>query len=299
MLMTRFLRIALIVLLTGSTRGDSKRREQLESEYRMLVSQASARPSLDTFKDLGDAIHALTRHTYSPADVELRDDLVQGMIEIPGHARVFAVELERQRELAVHLPRRNQTEYDRWRSRHFCEIFPLLQSPEMLLILGEFLDDERDVVPPRTPAQDYLEVPDNAHLACYAISNLGLRDAPFPKMMIYAPESLYSGHAGVLPRTRAWYAEVKSGRKAFSFIGKNVEYRFKPDGTWETTPLAISDEALREELKPSVPPTSAATLPPADSTVPPSAISTRWLGIAGAAALLIAAGAWLSRKLKR
>ena len=39
--------------------------------------------------------------------------------------------------------------------------------------------------------------------------------------------------------TRAWWEEIKSGKRAFSYKGQKVEYRFKPDGTWETIALRL------------------------------------------------------------
>jgi hypothetical protein len=160
-----------------------------------------------------------------------------------------------------------------------------LPSPETMKGLGDLLWDERG----GTPGGGELS---NAQLAAQQLYFMGIRNAPRVGDGGYFTLQL-------LEMYREWYKKIRSGEMSFSFEGQSLEYRFKPDGTWETTPLAISDEGLREELKPSVPPTSAATFPPAESMVPPSAISTRWLGIAGAAALLIVAGAWLSRKLKR
>ena len=65
-----------------------------------------------------------------------------------------------------------------------------------------------------------------------AIREIGLRNPPEPLdgLALY-PDDL-------LAATRAWWEEVKSGKLTFSFKGQAVEYRFRPDGTWETIPIA-------------------------------------------------------------
>jgi hypothetical protein len=294
----KLLHLILMISLSGFMLGNTTGTEDEAREYRKLLSQASAQPSLDSITKLGDAVYALTRYSFTPADAELRDELVRGMTAIPGHARFFADELERQRALAAGRPRRNQTEYDRWRVHHLCEILRYLPSPETVQILGEYLNDERDVVPPRTPAQDWVDVPENALLACYTLSNLGLREAPFPRMTIYAPANLLPEHAEVLPRTRAWFEEVKAGKRALSFLGQKIEYRFKPDGTWETTTLASGDQKLRDELRQLAPSPSAPGLPAAWVPVSSSSKDSPWPWLSAGVALFIAMAAWIIRKSK-
>jgi hypothetical protein len=52
-----------------------------------------------------------------------------------------------------------------------------------------------------------------------------------------------------LADTRKWWDDIKSGNRAFSFLGQKVEYRFKPDGTWETIALANPPNDAPEATK--------------------------------------------------
>lgn len=45
---------------------------------------------------------------------------------------------------------------------------------------------------------------------------------------------------------REGHEEVKSGQRPFSFKGQKVGYRFKPDGRWDTLPIANPpDDAVK------------------------------------------------------
>jgi hypothetical protein len=146
--------------------------------------------------------------------------------EIPGHARYFGDQVKGlQNALKGTVPQAigSGKRYDYNQSRTlWIGRLRLMQTPESVQVLGEFLWDETDTPPPPVPGT--FEA--NCDLACRALSESGLRDSP--QIIPYT----ISPHDRVF--WREWYTEVKGGRKAFSFIGKNVEYRFKPDGTWET-----------------------------------------------------------------
>jgi hypothetical protein len=144
---------------------------------------------------------------------------------IPGHAQYIADEVERKRKEEEHLPRANQTSYDQVRETLIGETLIHLPSPETIQVLGDYLSDERD------PAPEILFLPANSFLACVALSEIGLRDSPVssrPGIHNWREEQV---------KQKAWYAKVKAGSLCFSFKGQNVEYRFKPDGMWETIAL--------------------------------------------------------------
>jgi hypothetical protein len=157
------------------------------------------------------------------------------MLSIPGHARYFAEEIKREQEKVVKYPTNTgpRVSYDFNRAKYFNTLAHL-PSPETIAVLGEFLADDIDTPQPlMSPDSDWGENPRaNSFAASVTISATGLRDAPADKKSYEAdPES----H---LAKTRAWWEEVKSGKRTFSFKGQSVEYRFRPDGTWETIPIA-------------------------------------------------------------
>lgn len=144
------------------------------------------------------------------------------ILNIPNHARYIADEVERKRQEEEHLPRGNQTSYDRVRRTLIGETLRHLPSPETIQVLGNYLDDERD--PP--PRLEFL--PENSFLGCVALSEIGLRNPP-----VSARPGIHNWREELV-KQKAWYAQVKAGTLPFSFVGQKVEYRFKPDGTWET-----------------------------------------------------------------
>ncbi len=97
-----------------------------------------------------------------------------------------------------------------------------LPSPETVQVLGEMLPEEWQVA----HAPGSIDPPPLGIAAVDTLAKLPFRNPPTPPF----PWHLASEN---LPAWREWYASVKSGTRSFSFIGQKVEYRFKPDGTWE------------------------------------------------------------------
>ena len=210
-------------------------------EAEISASHALGKEGLD---DLGSSLQYLGRGVSSSPDSRVQRCyyLAQdAIISIPGHARYFTDQLE-----ILRADKATIYEYYQARGWYFHNTFPHLPSPEMIQVLGHYLDDFRDsnspnlplekrtvMIDPHNPNESNRKTP-NAWLATYALSNIGLRDLPqHPEMR--SPHS--KGSIDNWRNARAWYQEVKSGQRTFSFKGKSVEYRFKPDGTWDTIPI--------------------------------------------------------------
>lgn len=159
------------------------------------------------------------------------------IISIPGHASYFTYKLE-----ALRADKDKIYNYYQDRILYFHDTFPHMPSPEVIRVLGPYLDDFRDsnspILPPEKQTALESSNPNemeskksNAWYASYVLSKIGLRD--FPPM---APHHLKDSVEN-WKKARAWYQEVKAGQRTFSFKGKSVEYRFKPDGTWDTIPI--------------------------------------------------------------
>ncbi len=135
------------------------------------------------------------------------------------------------------------------RTHYLTETLLHLPSPETVQVLGHYLSDMRDTPFTENPKYkemvrsgklrpaDWEPTAENAWLATYSLSNIGLRNPPFEPVanwdVIRFPPANES-----LPKFRAWWEEVKSGKRTFSFVGQTVEYRFKPDGGWEAVTMA-------------------------------------------------------------
>lgn len=176
-----------------------------------------------------------------------------------------------------------------------------LPSPETVKVLGDMLSDTWRMKPPSSQLQfDHTHVPGSlAHSAvASALVYLPLRDPPeIPPLMAWDDPEVVRVHPW-----QNWYTEVKSGKRTFSFKGQNVEYRFKPDGTWETIAMAnppddgpkpepSKPEATRPEKSP--PPSPTAPAPPASA---PAASPSIYGWIIGGVILFLAAVAALLKR---
>jgi hypothetical protein len=162
------------------------------------------------------------------AEVDQIYSKLQGvMLSIPGHAQHFADWLEAER--AKSLDPSYGGDYQRYRFRYLNEVLQNLPSPETIQVLGHYLGDDRDTPPPEIPGQDWQSPPANSFIATRALMNIGLNDSP-------VPIHVKPWEQRALDLQRAWWEEVKSGKRSFSFHGQNVEYRFSPEGTVLKTP---------------------------------------------------------------
>jgi len=151
----------------------------------------------------------------------------QLLLAIPGHAQYFADALEAERSKLK--PGQTGGMYDTHRFSYLQETLAHLPSPETIRVLGNYLADDRDTPPPQP--SDCISAPENSFMASEVLVKIGLRNPPVSEIGIYRDRDNLAKH-------RAWWEKIKSGALAFSFVGRNVEYRFKPDGTWEATPIA-------------------------------------------------------------
>ena len=238
------------------------------------------------FRLLGDYVFKFGRRRDNPPDSRWADiyrNAQQILISTPGHAEYFADEVERFRKEVQHLPRMNQVGYDRERQWLIAETLRHLPSPETIQVLGHYLDDERDTPP------ELVFLPENSFLGCVALSEIGLRNPPVsarPGMHNWREE---------LVKQNAWYAQVKAGTIPFSFVGQKVEYRFKPDGTWETTAMINPPDDGPSRIEAAQP---TPVRPPKRSIVDSdssgrSESDSLWPWLIGIPALLLAGVIWL------
>ena len=227
--------------LVESDEQSTKALQDWEETIR-LINPVYGKQALDT---LAEAVVKLSRP--NGAYTEWRQSLFQSaqnkLLSISGHAQYFADKIRLEQETVSHLGPSvgERSIYGRDRSRIIDGILVHLPSPETIRVLGEFLSDEKDYPPSPFPS-DFRA---NCDMACKTLTKIGLRDSPQIKPYQQLP--------GDLKLWRDWYGKVKSGQLAFSFIGQNVEYRFKPDGTVESSPLA-SKPTERNTSRPPIKP---------------------------------------------
>ncbi len=216
---------------------------------------------------LGTAVRIKANDTGSQltkGSVSLGDRAIALLLVIPGHANYYGDRvIEAQIQADSTIKGIKTFVYLETRSSNLS-ILSQLPSPETIRVLGEFLADERP---------EYFNfdgAPQNCPLGWETliyIEKLPLADPPIEKI-----GGMDEGIAKkYLPPWQKWYAEIKAGRRSFRFIGQTEEYRFRPDGTWETTQLPIS--VLERDKKPGAPPTQ-----------PPSTVRTEKRGLPDPAA---------------
>lgn len=264
--------------------------EQKLKEARMLPSEVrTAQLGLG----LRNMAYRKTFDVHSPEVDLIYQRISDELVSIPGHARFFKNQLEN--EWAV---RRPNDSYDNFGMHVLCYIeqtLAHLPSPETIGVLGFYLNDERVPLRPMMAAQ----YPEPQIAAFEALSRIGLRNLPeaeppptdraTPQETMVAIEAT---RARNLHRFRTWWEEVKAGTKTFSFQGQNVEYRFQPDGTWDTIPIANPPDGgpKSASVKKMARPVRRFMPDQADSNDASRGISWWWYGIGGVA--LLAACAW-------
>lgn len=230
------------------------------ADWEKSIEATPIKYDVENIRMLGEAVRKLSRNkpTFPEWRIKLYSAAREKLLAIPGHAEYFRDEIENER-IALK-PDSYRGSYDRSRAWLF-ETFGHLPSPETIKVLGEFLDDERDLGERPAWTSDGILMglnPNSAH-SLRILKNIGLRDPGFtqpdvgerPKREDYATweEALLDQwiYGDTKRRTelkawRDWYQKVRSGEMTFSFKGQDVEYRFNPDGTWETIPIANPPE---------------------------------------------------------
>jgi hypothetical protein len=193
------------------------------------------------------------------------------MLAIPGHARYYANRIHEANVAYWNVNSPRHSGSANWLGSEIGYGFDTLRnlpSAETVQVLGEMLSDERE-----REQSDTSPVPQAvAKFAVTSMSLLHIRDAPS------APIHQYSAKE-VMAAWQAWYGEVKSGQRSFSFKGQAVEYRFSPDGTWETIPIVNPpDDAVR---LPEMKEVGKATQPPQAEPEKKSFLWV-WVGIVSA-----------------
>lgn len=270
---------------------DSIEREQVQIWESKLAAARTLEPR-EKILALGLGLRSMGwRRSFPDHGIEvdlMYRKLQQELLSTPGHARYFADEVER-----LIADPKNAGSSVRERSWYLRQTLVHLPSPETIQVLGSYLYDERFSLDP-TVVNSGATGPTYA-LVAVALRHIGLRET---EDYIRTQGTRWTTEEDI-ESIRRWWEEVKTGERTFSFKGQDVEYRFLPDGTWETIPIANppDDGPGASEAKPA--PANARESPaqlavPADNE---SGVPWRWiwLGMAG----LLFAGYLGLRKLRK
>jgi len=263
-------------------------RKQLDYWHEKYSQFQKTQPSKEQeIEQLGNFLRVLgfpyKYPTLSSEVAEFRSEIQQRLLQMPEHADYFLNKIKKEQMSVEHLPKKPMGEriaYDDNREKYIEYILVHLPSAETIRVLGELLWDDKDAHE-KEPGDDWSPPVNNSLLAARALSKIGLRgDYPKPAQSWEGPN---------IERWRAWYDEIKSGKRSFSFVGQNVEYRFNPDGSVSTTPINVEGQPT-----PAPPKSDSVKQAPVPNASSPA--RGPWLVVALITAGLIAAGVWYKRK---
>lgn len=281
-----------------------------KSKREASIRDYLSKPKEETIAGLGEMLRQLKTLTYRECE-ELNDvttKLQAALLGIPGHAEYFGKRIRDAYE-PLKDPNPGVAIYDAGNEMMYSfATLKNLPSPETVKVLGDMLSDTWRLTPPPPIPDEVSYTPGSLALSAVesALIYLPLREPPkIPPVMAGEDPEVVMVHPW-----QSWYAEVKSGRHTFSFKGKSVEYRFNPDGTWETLAMAnppddgpkpesSKPEAMRPEKSPPPPPPPPppAPEPPAPPSSAPTTSPSIYGWIIGCGILVLAAvGVFLKRR---
>ena len=199
------------------------------------------------------------------------------MLADPNHAKYFQDKIEQARAKLPEGVRRHSgihNDFETLRCYIIRDTMSHIPSPEIVRALGEYLDDERDTPPPN----NWLDLRSNAYLACSALEKIGLKNAPLPPTAGENPDNLATW--------KLWWGPIKAGNRTFSFVGQDVDYRFRKDGSYE----ALSRDGAQKRI------TNGASGEIENNPTKIGNPAQRWLILLGGSAALFA---WLRWQTKR
>jgi hypothetical protein len=201
--------------------------------YDAAIEKVISNPSSQNIPELGGYLRGVAHYTQSSARSEYYFKIQKTLLSVPDHAKYFTDKLAEARS-KTEKPWLDDN-YSRVHSETVQTLIHL-PSPETIWALGMILDSGQDQwtkeklieIAFEQRSKEVLGLPTSeaVRIASPVFTDIGLRD--------------YGDARNIMPKEEiyTWWKKIKSGKRSFSFKGQAVEYRFKPDGTWDTIPIA-------------------------------------------------------------
>jgi len=283
--------VVLAALMSVSTANDG---------FSNKIKITSSNPTEENIMSLVNEVAGNYRYKYalSPEMLDLNEEARRALIEIPGHARYFVNRIEESRVKYTDKEIMGGYAYDYEESKGGFGSLAHLKSPEVVWECGKYLYDQRQDRKIKGPAYFDDTRPSLAVMASMVLFYSDIRDYPVKSEMEHRkvePMKEIEYLMAPIEKSQVWWEEVKSGKRALSFIGEDVEYRFKPDGTWEKFPYTGPPDPpkVRESEAKPVSEVSKPAANPAKQDW-----EKHWPWLAGGVALLTAIIVWFRRTAK-
>ncbi len=279
--------------------GADAQRQYLK-KYEQSILDAADLPQDQAIELLATKLMAASmRSTFQVTGrIQVYDKIQAALLAVPGYSDYYTDQIEQSRakikDPTVQYGDSDVSNYDGKRGSAFA-VMGNLPGPETIKFLGHYLDDLRDPREEPSPCAKKLQRTDfseeelaisraiyleaqkrepaflrgtNASSASSALHRIGLRNSPTEQSNEIGwniPENI--------ALNKAWWQQVKTGQIPFSFVRQTVEYRFRPDGTWETTQLPVS--VLERDKNPAAPAQPPSTVRPEKRNLPDPAAATQ------------------------
>ncbi|WP_035612265.1 hypothetical protein [Haloferula sp. BvORR071] len=249
----------LLIYLAARCFGFEYTEQELQEMQEGLTHWSELAENPDSIPD-GDRIATLALGLRKTADpsiyvvdgrAEVHQALRDALMKTPGHALYFQENIRAARSQMKSEPdmttrqgpllvKYNSAQGDAFKT------LELLPSPETVRVLGEFLFDVEDLVPPSPPGsvddriarqrdQGYV---DNSFRAFAAFSRLPLLSPPAPqKRFVSVTDYERDSNAWCL-----WFEQIKAGKRTFRFEGDPQEYNLQG-------PVGVTAAAAEGSLK--------------------------------------------------
>lgn len=221
---------------------------------------------------------------------------METLISVSGHAKYFGDRLEgaRSKYTPDQISRDLAEDYNRKTGDFWVLIY--LKSPETITLLGNYLNDPRvDLRGGRNDPRYHDIRPTFAAMSAEMLREMEIREFPVKKYCEhFAGDPLAPVKYLMAPieKSQVWWEEVKSGKRALSFVGEDVEYRFKPDGSWEKFPYTGPPDS------PKVKESKAKWASEISKPAPVKDWKKQWPWLAAAVTLLLVIVAWFMKTAK-
>lgn len=228
-----FIAILNPAVLTGQSVDWTNEMRKVETEqiefWRSNHSKAASKTEDEKLDFLSKGLRNMGQRSRwqecNPEVIRIYNGIQSQMLSVSGYADYFENRIiSGQNNQSAPIEGSFYRGYEETRYAILGEILPYLPSPETISVYGRFLSDEAEV----TKEPKYPVPQANCDLAINGLRKIGLRGFPNTGRTMRWDDN----HMQDLEMWRSWWGKVKSGKLAFSFEGQNVEYRFKPDGTW-------------------------------------------------------------------
>jgi len=163
------------------------------------------------------------------------------LLSIPGYAKYYQDKIERLRAQALVDDKKTDDEisqmradktmvefydYENFRKKAFT-VLGLLPSCETVAVLGHFLDDPEGLDGKQLSGDarfdsDFQGFPANAEASAIALSQLGIKNSPLAAAREKGDHNFL--RKGEVDAWKAWWNEVKDGKRTYRFIGSSTEY---------------------------------------------------------------------------